>query len=108
MKKFLYYAPFLITIFFLWHHAFGPRMTDNEGLGTEGPNFTRFARDFFGEWEKNPPLDYYVNRLLPSLVIFSASRALGTELETVAEIYTGFLIFNTVMILWRDSDRNVF
>jgi hypothetical protein len=100
------FLPFaLLAVYLMFYYHLGPRIAAKGGFGFDGRLYGELARDFFSLLESAAVKDYHVNRLLPSFVVFSCTRALGLPLETASEVYTAFFVYDSLLlslglILW--------
>lgn len=88
----------LLCLYLMSYYHLGPRIAAKGGYGFDGRLYGELAQGFFSYLETAAMKDYYVNRLLPSLVVFSFTQALGLTLETSDEVYTSFFVYDSLLL----------
>jgi hypothetical protein len=77
---------------------YGERLSPGHGLGWDGRFYAEIARDPHRAVFVDGLSEYRLQRVLPSLVVHGALRALGRPLDD-AEIVRGFAVYNLVLLL---------
>ena len=90
----------LITVLFTYNFFEGERIQMNDGLGWDGTIYAKWAQTDTIELLKSDDIsDYYVNRLLPSIVVHNVTKSLGYDVSTNIGVINAFYIYNTLILL---------
>jgi hypothetical protein len=97
-SKGLYLLPVIVGCYLLIYFFFGERDPFNGGLGFDGVFYGHFAQNFSAMLEQGIP-EYYLDRILPSLVVWLGARISGAALSSDGSIVDGFHIYNSLLLV---------
>lgn len=96
--NFMFLAPILILAYCFLYWCVGERLPVNDGLGWDGIVYGAYAQNF-GEHLRSVGIDdYHINRLLPSLLVYSLSHLINYPLATPARIFNLFVLYNSILL----------
>jgi hypothetical protein len=109
MNRFLW--PAVLASYFIFSGLFGERVPYNGGLGFDGYFYGTLAQNFGDVLSQRIP-DYYLDRLLPSLVVSLSAKTLGISLTTPEQTVAAFQIYNSLLLtgaaaLWVRLSRKL-
>jgi hypothetical protein len=84
---------YLIVYYFLGEHAHY-----NGGLGFDGHFYGTLAQDVPGVLAKRIP-DYYLDRILPSIIISLSAKALGFSLAGTDQVVNAFHVYDSALLV---------
>jgi hypothetical protein len=96
MSRYLW--PMALAIFLILYFFLGERLPYNGGLGFDGYFYGTLAQDVPGVLGKGIP-DYYLDRILPSLIIWLSAKATGLSLTTADQVVDAFHIYNSLLLV---------
>jgi hypothetical protein len=94
----LRYFPAIIAAYLLVYFFVGERIHWNGGLGFDGHFYGRLAADFTRVLTQRIP-DYYLDRTLPSFIVWLSATALHIPLSTAQRIVDAFHIYNSILLV---------
>lgn len=94
----LRYLPAILAAYLIVYFFVGERVDWNGGLGFDGSLYGHLSADFTGVLAQRIP-DYYLERLLPSLIIWLSATILHIELSTPQRIVDAFHIYNSLVLI---------
>jgi hypothetical protein len=94
----LYLLPAFLGAYLVIYFFIGERAPFNGGLGFDGVFYGHLAQDVPEILNKRIP-EYYLDRILPSLVVWLAARASGVALSSPDRIVSAFHIYNSLLLL---------
>jgi hypothetical protein len=86
-------ACYLIVYYFV-----GERIPYNGGLGFDGYFYGALAQDVPGVLAKRIP-EYYLDRILPSVIVWIAAKGLGLSLAGADQVVSAFHIYGSVLLV---------
>lgn len=94
----------LIVVLFVGWFAFnfnhGERIQHNDGLGWDGAAYADWAqRDSAEVLTSRTISQYYIGRILPSVVIHNVSQLLGYDIQSTPRVIHAFYIYNFLLLL---------
>jgi hypothetical protein len=94
----LTFLPVLIAGYYAAYIWLGARLPVGDGLGWDGQLYAVYARDFFGQLSRFGVNSYHTNRLLPSFLVWCATKLAGVDLSGPASVVTAFHIYNGILL----------
>ncbi|MCK1545775.1 hypothetical protein IVA98_19210 [Bradyrhizobium sp. 160] len=86
----------LLFVYWFYH---GERIQHNEGLGWDGAAYADWAqRDTLEVLRKNDLSEYYVGRILPSLVVHFLSKWLHYDIGSPTGVIRAFFVLNCALL----------
>lgn len=87
------------VILFVYQFYYGERIQHNEGLGWDGAAYADWAQRNTIEVLRNHDLsEYYVGRIVPSLVVHFLTKWLHYDIGSSAGVIRAFFAFNSVLL----------
>ena len=94
----LRYFPAILAAYLIVYFFVGERVHWNGGLGFDGTLYGHLSADFTGVLAQRIP-NYYLERLLPSLIVWLSAALLHVQLSTPQRIVDAFHIYNSLMLV---------
>ena len=94
----LRYFPAIVAAYLLVYFFVGERVHWNGGGGFDAARYGHLAVDFTGLLAQRIP-DYYLERLLPSFIIWLSTIILHIQLSTPQRIVDAFHIYNSLVLV---------
>jgi hypothetical protein len=94
----LYILPSVVGGYLLIYFLAGERVTYNGGLGFDGYLYGHLAADFPAVLARKIP-EYYLDRILPSLVVWFSAAILHFPLSDTDRIVKAFHIYNSILLV---------
>jgi len=91
-------VPAIVAGYLLIYFFVGERVPYNGGLGFDGYFYGHLAADFPGMLARKVP-DYYLDRILPSFVVWLSARVLSFDLSTPATVVAAFHVYNSILLM---------
>jgi hypothetical protein len=94
----LYVLPVGLAIYLIAYYFVGERVPINGGLGFDGYFYGTLAQDVPGVLAQRVP-EYYLDRILPSVIVWLAAKALGVSLVGSSQVVAAFHIYDSVLLV---------
>jgi hypothetical protein len=93
-----YLLPIMLAIYLTIYFFIGERVPYDGGLGFDGNFYGHLSQDIPGTLANRIPL-YYVDRILPSLIVWCSAALLHAELSDASRVVAAFHIYNSVLLV---------
>lgn len=91
---------FFVVFWFCFNFNHGERIQHNDGLGWDGAAYADWAqRDSIEILSSRTVSDYYIGRLLPSIIIHHATRLVGYDIRSTPRVIHAFYLFNVGLLV---------
>ncbi|WP_339529643.1 MULTISPECIES: hypothetical protein [unclassified Pseudomonas] len=91
---------FFIIFWFCFNYNHGERIQHNNGLGWDGAAYADWAqRDTMEILNSHLVSEYYVGRLLPSIIIHQVTQLLGYKSLSTPQVIHAFYLFNVGLLV---------
>jgi hypothetical protein len=94
----LRYFPAILAAYLIGYFFLGERVHWHGGLGFDGYLYGHLSADFIGMLAQRIP-DYYLERFLPSFIVWLSATLLHFQLSTPERIVDAFHIYNSLMLV---------
>jgi hypothetical protein len=94
----LRYFPAIVAAYLLIYFLVGERVHWNGGLGFDGYFYGQLSADFTGVLARGIP-EYYLDRFLPSFIVWLSAAILHISLSTPQRIVDAFHIYNSLLLI---------
>jgi hypothetical protein len=93
-----YLVPITLAIYLTLYFFIGERVPYNGGLGFDGQFYGHLSQDIPGTLADRIPL-YYVDRILPSLIVWCSAALLHADLSDAGRVVAAFHLYNSVLLV---------
>ncbi len=95
-----YFTLILLCIWYVYNYFYGERIPYNGGLGWDGATYAEWTQHSPWETIKYGISVYYIQRLLPSSIIYFVAKLLHYNLGSNIAIIHAFYLLNCCMLIW--------
>lgn len=89
-----------MVFWFAFNFNHGERIQHNNGLGWDGAAYADWAqRDTMEILESRKVSEYYIGRLLPSIIIHNATKLIGYDITSTPRVIHAFYLFNVSLLI---------
>jgi hypothetical protein len=93
-----YLLPIIVASYLTLYFFIGERVPVNGGLGFDGYFYGHLSQNIPGMLAERIPL-YFVDRILPSLIVWCAAALIHVDLSEVSRVVAAFHLYNSVLLV---------